>query len=119
LAFAGWFLIETVLGLGLTPALIGELSPAEALNRAVREAKSNFEKSGRKTLVDVALAEWRIRGTSITGNRRPLSTPSGRSRQQIAPPHSGRSALPITSHHPRVRDRCRVHLSAAPRSPAL
>jgi hypothetical protein len=60
-------------------------------------------------------------GFTPTGKRRLVTahTPSGSSRQQIAPPHSGRSALPITSHHPRVRDRCRVHLSAAPRSPAL
>lgn len=41
--------VDNILGLRLNQALIGELSPASALNASAREIEAVFRKSGRKT----------------------------------------------------------------------
>jgi multiple sugar transport system substrate-binding protein len=49
--------VEQVIGLRLNQAVIGELSPAKALNMAAREIKDIFEKNGRKTGLATPLPE--------------------------------------------------------------
>ena len=49
--------VESVLGLRLNQALIGEMSSGKALNLAAKEIKEIFEKSGRKSGSIPALAE--------------------------------------------------------------
>ena len=50
--------VDQILGLRLNQALIGEMSPAAALNTAAKEIEAIFRKNGRKTgALDLPLPE--------------------------------------------------------------